>query len=375
MGMMDHVSTRTPRRDTLVDREESTAKVPAYALSLARNLARSSDTLQSLPYPVRRSGLHAVVPPPAVRRRPVPLLVPHEDDDYDDDDEPTSIRAPSVRLIAHSVPCVADLDTPDDDDDTDTDIGIEHTLRMASAPGPVAAPFASGVVSVEMFAAPPAQAEEPPLPTLEPFADPEPTDERQYEPRAQVRSEDEETLAPVAPIAPLPLARELRSEIITQSEIETKSEVKSDIQVQVEAKMAEVVPILEPFPDVPPFRDLSATEEPANEELAELPAIPAGLEPRRPASAFYWVASVAAVIGGCALTAALTHAPVQARAPHVLSPDHVTSCLAELARPAAPPVVSTPVVKRGLAVKAARPVSLRARLAAEPTGIVRDLPY
>ena len=332
---MDRVSTRTARRDTLVDHEESTAKVPAFAMSLARDLARTPEG-QAILHPVRASGLHPVVPPPL--RRPGLRLVPQEDEE-DDEDQPTSIQRPGLHLIAHTLPCVSGDN--DDDKEEDTDLGLDETLRMASAPGPVAAPLASGVVSVELICAPPVQAvqeEEVRLPAPNPSEDAEP---------AHGRETADEILEPTG-----------------EAPYGTRSETKREVKV-------EVIPVLEPFPDLE--SSAKRREEPANDPADE---VPAGLEHRPGPSRFYWVASIASVIGGCALTAAWTHGPLPARTPHVFTPTHVTSCIAELARPVSPATVRVPVVKRSLATRsAARAAAVRPAARAETTGLVRDVPY
>jgi hypothetical protein len=115
-------------------------------------------------------------------------------------------------------------------------------------------------------------------------------------------------------------------------------------------------------------------EDPPNlDDILHPPVLPTAR--RMP---FYWAASVAAVVGACALTAGLLRSPHAQRSPHAFVP--ALACLADATRPAVAPEVSSPVVRRQLpasraASKRTPPVRRPAVVVPHDDGIVRDLPF
>jgi hypothetical protein len=281
MGDMDPGSTPVYRD---VDTEEATARVPAYALSLARDLARLVAAPEPSLHTVPRSGLHAVVPPP---RRQIALPSAARDED---DDEPTSKQPHVLRLIT---------DDTDEDDEDD-----EWTLRML--------PF---------------------------------------------------------PSADHPIAERLDEDDDDPGTLRMQSAPNMPVALPVSGVVA-LETIFERRPDREEVAALSSPS--ATRAIDEEPnEVPAGLEPRRRprTSVFYWAASVASVIGGCALTSVLIHVPLPVRAAHVVEPMRVAACVGDGARP------RTPAVDVASSAGKSAPRATAHRSRPRATGIVRESPY
>jgi hypothetical protein len=98
---------------------------------------------------------------------------------------------------------------------------------------------------------------------------------------------------------------------------------------------AALAQLVEPAQLVELWSEAATGEETPGEETPSLPPEAMGL-PKRPTMGFYWTASTIAVIGACALTAALLRPDaLRLRSPRIFTPTPAVACLAD--RPTVPP--------------------------------------